>query len=108
MALNLVKELRLRDAKLVDLYEEKLDLWRAMAQQAYAYAGGYIRASGADIRQDDVIPALRPVLEVTPELRVFLDRAKLRQQYWYEWFAELIVDRLWLELTEGGASEKGG
>ena len=104
-----MKELRLRDAKLLKLYEDEHELWRAMARQAYAYAGAYIQASGAGIRQDDVVPALRPVLEVTPELRVFLDRAKLRQQYWYEWFAELIIDRLWSELTtRGGQSENAG
>jgi hypothetical protein len=99
MALNRVKELRLRDAKLIELYERDLELWRAMADQAYTYAGRYIAASGAGIRQDDVVPALLPVLEVTPELRTFLERAKLRQQYWYEWFAELIIDRLWPTLT---------
>jgi hypothetical protein len=102
MALSLVKEQRLGDARLTELYEDKLDLWRAMARQAYAYAVQYIEASGAQIRQDDVVPVLQPVLEVTPELRRFLERAKLRQQYWYEWFAELIVDRLWAELTGGG------
>jgi len=102
MALSLLKEQRLGDAHLIDLYGEKLDLWRAMAQHAYAYAVQYIESSGAQIRQDDVVPVLQPVLEVTPELRRFLERAKLRQQYWYEWFAELIVDRLWPELTGGG------
>ena len=99
MALNLFKEQRLRDASLLELYESKLDLWRAMAAQAYAYAHGYIEASGARTRPDDVVPTLRPVLEVTPELRVYLDREKLRQQYWYEWFAELIIDRLWDDLA---------
>src|SRR6266516_3788999 len=110
MALSLLKEQRLRDARLVDLYEDKLDLWQVMAQHAYAYAVQYIQASGAQIRQDDVVPVLQPVLEVTPELRRFLERAKLRQQYWYEWFAELIVDRLWAELTGGGdgRGNKGG
>lgn len=105
MALDRVKELRLRDAKLIELYERDLELWRAMAEQAYKYAGRYIEASGAAIRQDDVVPALLPVLEVTPELRTFLERAKLRQQYWYEWFAELIIDRLWPTLTSGGSNE---
>lgn len=104
MSLNRVKELRLRDAKLIELYERDLDLWRAMAEQAYKYAGRYIEASGADIRQDDVVPALLPVLEVTPELRTFLERGKLRQQYWYEWFAELIIDRLWPTLITSGGS----
>lgn len=106
MALSLVKEQRLRDAHLVELYDENLDLWRAMAEHAYAYASGYIEASGAQVRQDDVVPALQPVLEVTPELRRFLERAKLRQQYWYEWFAELIVDRLWTELMGGGRGRR--
>jgi hypothetical protein len=106
LALNLVKELRLRDAKLLELYERELELWRAMARQAYSYAAGYIQASGAHIRQDDVVPALQPVLEVTPELREFLDREKLRQRYWYEWFAELVIDRLWEELVreDGGGN----
>lgn len=104
MALNLVKELRLEDAGLIELFEKEVQLWRAMARQAYAYAAGYIEASGAHLRQDDVVPALQPVLEVTPELRLFLDREKLRQRYWYEWFAELVIDRLWDELTQ----ETGG
>jgi hypothetical protein len=108
MALNLVKELRLEDAGLIDLFEKELQLWRAMARQAFVYAAGYIEASGAQIRQDDVVPALQPVLEVTPELRIFLYREKLRQQYWYEWFAELVIDRLWDELTEGNGGGDGG
>jgi hypothetical protein len=107
MALNLVKELRLEDAGLIALFEKEQELWRAMARQAYAYAAGYIEASGAHIRQDDVVPALQPVLEVTPELRLFLDREKLRQQYWYEWFAELVIDRLWNELMQGNGGRDG-
>jgi hypothetical protein len=46
MALNLVKELRLEDAGLIELFEKELQLWRAIARQAYAYAAGYIEASG--------------------------------------------------------------
>ena len=110
MALSLVKEQRLGDAHLTELYEDKLDLWRGMAKHAFDYARQYVESSGAQIRQDDVVPVLQPVLEVTPELRRFLEGAKLRQQYWYEWFAELIVDRLWPELTGGGdgRGNKGG
>jgi len=99
MALNLVKEMRLRDAGLIDLYARDLKLWRAMAEQAYSYTAGYIEEAGATVRQDDVVPALQPVLEVTPELRQFLERKKLRQHYWNEWFAELVIDRLWEQLT---------
>jgi hypothetical protein len=105
MALNLVKEMRLQDAGLIDLYEKELKLWRAMAEQAYTYTGAYVEAAGATVRPDDVVPALQPVLEVTPELRRFLERKKLRQHYWYEWFAELVIDRQWLHLI-GGRSER--
>jgi hypothetical protein len=108
MALNLFKEVRLRDAGLTELFESELELWRAMARQAYSYVSSYIEASGARIRPDDVVPALQPVLEVTPELRQFLDREKLRQQYWYEWFAELVIDRFWDELEqENGGISRG-
>src|SRR3982751_6732007 len=100
MALNLFKEVRLRDAGLTELFESELELWQVMARQAYSYVASYIDAPGAQIRPDDVVPALQPVLEVTPELRQFLDRAKLRQQYWYEWFAELVIDRFWHELEQ--------
>ncbi len=40
-------------------------------------------------------------LEVAPELRTFLAKKKLTQKYWYSWFAELIIDRFWTELTGG-------
>jgi hypothetical protein len=104
MALNLVKEMRLQDAGLLDLYEKELKLWRAMAEHAYSYTAGYVEGSGTRVRPDDVVPTLQPVLEVTPELRQFLERKKLRQHYWYEWFAELVIDRLWKELIRGPRS----
>jgi hypothetical protein len=40
-------------------------------------------------------------LEVAPEFRAYLAKRKLTQKYWYQWFAELIVDRYWAELTGG-------
>jgi hypothetical protein len=52
-------------------------------------------------------PLSSRVLEVTPELRLFLDREKLRQRYWYEWIAELVIDRLWDELTQGTGGGDG-
>lgn len=107
MALSRVKELRLTDAKLVELYEAETDLWRGLAEHAFTYAKTNIAGQG-DIRQDDVVPTLRPVLEVTPTLRDFLAERRLRQQYWYEWFGELILDRLWDELTTRPEQEEDG
>lgn len=95
MALNLNKLKRLGDAGLVELFEEDGKLWTAMAKDAYGYTRKFI---GADVRPDDVVPTLVPALEVSDRLRTYLASRKLAQQYWYTWFAELIVDRLWSDL----------
>lgn len=92
MALNLNKLKRLGDAGLVELFEEDRKLWTAMAKDAYSYTRKFI---GADVRPDDVVPTLVPALEVSDRLRTYLASRKLTQRYWYEWFAELMVDRLW-------------
>jgi hypothetical protein len=95
VALNLNKLKRLGDAGLTELFEQDQKLWTGMAKDAYAYTRKFI---GADVRPDDVVPTLVPALEVSDRLRTFLAGRKLTQQYWYTWFAELIVDRLWSDL----------
>jgi hypothetical protein len=98
MALNRVRELALGDAKLTDLFTEQNDLWKQLASDAYEFAAKPILESQHDVRQDDVIPALVIALQISEPLRHYLASKKLSQKYWYEWFAELIVDRLWDEL----------
>ena len=95
MALNLNKLKRLGDAGLVDLFEEDRKLWTAMAKDAYGYTRKFI---GKEVRPDDVVPTLVPALEVSDRLRTFLASRKLTQNYWYTFFAELVVDRLWSDL----------
>lgn len=98
MALNRVRELALGDAKLTDLFSEQNDLWKQLANDAYDFAAKPILESHHEVRQDDVIPALVIALQISEPLREYLAKKKLSQKYWYEWFAELIVDRLWDEL----------
>jgi hypothetical protein len=95
VALSLNKLKRLGDAGLTDLFEGDRKLWTAMAKDAYGYTRKFI---GADVRPDDVVPTLVPALEVSDRLRTYLAGRKLTQQYWYTWFAELVVDRLWAYL----------
>jgi hypothetical protein len=95
VALSLNKLKRLGDAGLTELFEQDQKLWTAMAKDAQAYTRKFI---GAEVRPDDVVPTLVPALEVSDRLRTFLAGRKLTQQYWYTWFAELIVDRLWPDL----------
>jgi hypothetical protein len=95
-SLNKLK--RLEDAGLTDLFEDDPKLWRAMAIDAYSYTSKFVLDSGHAVRREDVVPTLMPALEVSDKLRSFLAQRELTQAYWYTWFAELIVDRLWPEL----------
>jgi hypothetical protein len=45
---------------------------------------------------------LIPALEVFDDFRDHLSAERLTQKYWYTYFAELIIDRVWEDLTEGG------
>src|SRR3954453_14692041 len=95
VALSLNKLKRLGDAGLVELFEEDRKLWTAMAKDAYSYTRKFV---GSEVRPDDVVPTLVPALEVSDRLRTYLASRKLTQNYWYVWFAELLVDRLWPDL----------
>jgi hypothetical protein len=101
VALSLNKLKRLQDAGLTELFESDRKLWAAMAKDAYGYTSRFVAASGNEVRPDDVVPTLEPALEVSDRLRTFLAKQKLNQRYWYTWFAELIVDRLWDDLRPG-------
>jgi hypothetical protein len=96
VALSLNKLKRLDDAGLTELFEQDRKLWTAMAKDAYGYTRKFI---GADVRPDDVVPTLVPALEVSDRLRTYLAARKLTQQYWYVWYAELLIDRLWDDLV---------
>jgi len=100
MALNRERELALADASLVAFFERNRDLYRDLARDAYGFAAKPIEEAHQEVRQDDVIPALELALRISEPLRVYLAGRKLRQMYWYTWFAELIVDRLWEALRK--------
>ena len=98
MGLTARKSLRLEDASLVSLFDTQEDRWTQMAQDAYDYTAEFVKGAGEPVRRDDLIPVLVPVLEVTEALRTYLAEEKLRQNYWFTWFGELIVDRVWDDL----------
>jgi hypothetical protein len=95
VALSLNKLKRLEDAGLTELFDADRKLWTAMTKDAYVYTRKFV---GAEVRPDDMVPTLVPALEVSDRLRTFLAARKLTQNYWYTWFAELLVDRLWPDL----------
>lgn len=99
MGLTARKSLKLGDVGLAKLYDLKQEVWAGMAREAYEYTAEFVKSAGQPVRRDDLIPLLIPVLEVNDLLRAFLSEYRLSQNYWYLWFAELIVDRMWEELT---------
>lgn len=107
MGLTARKSLRLEDAGLAKFYEANRALWATMARQAFDYATDFVKKAGEPVRPDDVITVLVPVLEVTQPLRAFLSGNSLRQQFWFTWFGEYIIDREWSTLTQtnGGSSK---
>jgi len=99
MALTLEKYQRLEGAKLTDLYEDHKALWRAKGNDAYSYTNGFIAPS--PVRPDDLLQPLQAALVVSKELKNHLAAKKLSEKYWPLWFAELIVEKCWAELTGG-------
>lgn len=97
MALTQKKLQDMKDASLMSLLQHDAASWKEMARHAYNATRGFIK----EIRPDDVVPLLIAELEVTPEFRNYLAKKKLKQKYWSEWFAELIIDHYWSELNGG-------
>ena len=95
MGLTAEVELTLRDAGLIQFFEDHKAAFVEIATNAHSYATEYVTSIGLPIRRDDVAKILVPALETNEQLREFLAEKKLRQQYWYRRFADLIMDRLW-------------
>jgi len=100
LGLNATKSKRLEDAGLDKFFDQHRALWDQKAHRAYDYAKKLLAESGEEVRQDDVVPLLVPALEVFDDFRDHLAQERLTQKYWYTYFAELIVDRLWADLTK--------
>jgi len=94
VALTQKKLQDLKDASLVSLLDQGAAEWKAKARHAFNATHAFIK----EIRPDDVVALLVAELEVTPDFRNYLARKKLKQKYWSEWFAELIIDTYWTDL----------
>jgi hypothetical protein len=110
MALTAAKFQSLTDKGFVVLFNQHRQLWEAKAREAYDYTEAFVRAAGLPIRPDDMINLLVPALELSAELRAFLDQKRLRQKYWRTWFGELVIDEFWTDLhgEEGVDDQAGG
>lgn len=100
MALTAEEIQNLRNAFLIDFFNEHKDLYLAKATRAYQYAKEYVDAAGEPVRVDDVAGPLVLALKVGDPLIGYLAKKKLTQKYWYNWFADYALDQLWEEVAK--------
>ncbi len=98
-------ELELRDAGLIDFFDQHRQAFRDMAVTSYDYAASYVTPTGLPVRRDDVAASLVFALETNELLRDYLATNHLRQKYQYRRVADLILDRLWEELNRESTTE---
>lgn len=102
MALNYRDQLALETVGLVDLMKKSRKFWFDKTKHAYDYTVQHVVPTSGRVRPDDVVQVLEPGLQVTTQLRTFLAEKKLREQYWYRRFGDLLLDTFWDELTAKG------
>jgi len=90
----------LRDASLIKFFNDHRDLYLEKASSAYVYAKDYVEAAGEPVRVDDVAGPLVLALKVGDPLITYLAARKLTQKYWYNWFADYVLDQLWAEVSK--------
>jgi hypothetical protein len=99
VGMSLKIQQRLEDAKLTEFYDGNDTPWKKLAKETHDFVKTHF-PNGAKIRRDDVSEALVSYLEVDESLNGFLKQHKLRQKYWIEYFADLIIDRTWGEISK--------
>lgn len=104
MGLTAENELSLRDANLIKFYEKNKADFADVTRKSYDFASDQVAQINLPLRRDDVCTFLVPALRTHEKLRNELARLKLRQKYWYERFADLILDTSWDELRKGATS----
>ena len=105
MALTLEAEQRLEAVELVEFFQRHEAIWEGIARDTYQFVQENFPPNSI-VRPDDVAKVLRPIVEVSQELRDELNRNRLRQKFWISDFTDLIVDRTWNRITQGGAGDE--
>jgi hypothetical protein len=98
MALTAETIEHLEAAGLTTFFAKNRQRYLAKAMKAYRYASDYVGESAGKVRVDDVAAPLVLALKVGDPLIDYLAGKKLTQKYWYDRFADYILDQLWDEV----------
>lgn len=94
MSLTQLEEQRLKKAGLIAYFEAHRPAFQASAKGLLDYLKGNWPANSI-VRPDDVAKSLLAVVEVDTDLQNYLATEKLKQQYYYKYFTNLILERVW-------------
>lgn len=95
MSLTTSVELELVSAGFEGAFENQRAVWTKMATVAYTYTSQTVEGTP---KPDDVAPHLALALEIREEF--LIARGTRTAKKWFRYFADLIIDRAWRELTK--------
>jgi hypothetical protein len=76
------------------LYEEHIDVWTQLAEDAKTLMGQQI--PNREPAVDDIKLLLLPILELNVHFRTFMaEHPRLTQQFWSEHFTDYVLDRVY-------------
>jgi hypothetical protein len=94
MALTQVVRLKLEGAGFSDLFTQYEAQWESLAEQARGLMAAAMPA-GQSPTVVDIKKTLFPLVEISPELRSFLQNEKLTQKFWITDFTDYILHRVY-------------
>jgi hypothetical protein len=101
MALKAIEEQRLQRVGLITFFEKHKVHYKSLAQDAFDFTAKILQPTGLPVRPDDVAGHLSAALEVDKRLTDYRDGNKCAAAYWVQYFTNLVLNRLWSEISNG-------
>jgi hypothetical protein len=101
VGLKAFEEQKLDRSGLIKFFDNNREHYLAMAQDAYDYTAKILVQTGLPVRVDDVAGHLSAALEIDKRLTDARDDKHCTQRYWVQYFTNLVLERLWSEVSSG-------
>ena len=101
MGLKAIEEQRLERVGLIKFFDANREHYHVLAQDAYGYTAKILQPTGLPVRPDDVAGHLKAALEIDQLLTDARDENGAKQNYWVQFFTNLVLERLWSEVSDG-------
>jgi hypothetical protein len=101
VALRAIEEQKLQRVGLIKFFEHNRATYKTLAQDAYDFTAKILKPTGLPVRQDDVAGHLSAALEVDKPLTDFRDGNRCSQNYYVKYFTNLVLERLWSQISHG-------